>query len=538
VHLTSNRKRAGEQAISALKDHPTIYRRGGNLVRVMREVALPKKNLVASGAPRIGLLPKAILGAELSDRASIVKVSEKGDTKPDHPPAWLIDVVYDDAQHMGIRPLMGIVEAQVIRSDGSVLIESGYDVETGLILENAPPLEIPIAPTRHDVEKARASLEHAVCDSPFGTPAHLSAWVAAIATPVSRFAFEGPSPLFLFDAPTAGSGKTLLARVASIIATGNEPSKFNWSSGEESEQRKLITTIAAQGERIVLLDNLIGELGGSALCDALTATRWSDRLLKENRSYDGPLNSTWFATGNNTRLGPDMHRRVLHVRLEPNQERPEERADWTHPNLLEWARQHRADLLRAMLIILRAYHVAGRPRVQLRPWGSYEGWSAAVRAPLVWAGFADPALTREELITHACLADDAAARLVRGWHELGEKTAGQAVRAIYPDLEPRAPLSLRDPYPELREAIEELAPGKGGRISSKSLGRLLAKHRARVIKGLALQSRIVDGETLWSVAGKGETRTAIASTGADDDGSGLDFVDPVDPEEGGASWPN
>jgi hypothetical protein len=510
VIISTNRKVTLDMALDALRDHGGIYQRGGNLARISRELKKLKHVISASGAPRISLLPKSTLGAELSNRASICRVTGNGHAVPEHPPNWLLDCILELGEWVHMPLLTGVVEVPVIRPDGTLLTQRGYDEATGLYLEPLGKLaNVPERPSNEDVRYARELLEETVADFPFRSPAHRSAWIASIFTLVARFAFDGPTPLFLFDAPTAGSGKTLLAHLAVHIATGRAPSKYQFSR-EDAEQRKLITTIAIEGDRAVLFDNLIGELGGGALCDALTATRWKDRILGENRGYAGPLLSIWLATGNNVRLGDDMHRRVVHVRLQPEQERPEERSGFTHPDLLRHAHEHQERLLCAVLTIFRAYQAAGRPEVPLKPWGSYESWSKAVRAPLVWAGCEDPALTRDELITSACLTDDAASRFVRGWKQLtsviGECPSGRAQKAIFPiSFDRYSTADERDPFPRLREAIEELAPGHGGPISAKSLGRLLAKYRGRVIGGLALESRTVAGETLWRVVGRDES---------------------------------
>ncbi len=42
------------------------------------------------------------------------------------------------------------------------------------------------------------------------------------------------------------------------------------------------------------------------------------------------------------------------------------------------------------LTILGAYVQAGRPSMNLRHWGSFEGWSDLVRGAVVFAGLPDP----------------------------------------------------------------------------------------------------------------------------------------------------
>ena len=58
---------------------------------------------------------------------------------------------------------------------------------------------------------------------------------------------------------------------------------------------------------------------------------------------------------------------------------------------------HRADLVVAGLTVLRAYHVAGRPDMDLTVFGRFEEWSDWVRSSLVWLGHSDPCITRSRV---------------------------------------------------------------------------------------------------------------------------------------------
>jgi hypothetical protein len=203
-----------------------------------------------------------------------------------------------------------------------------------------------------------------------------------------------------------------------------------------------------------------------------------------------------------------MDRRVALIRLEPDCEHPEKRSDFAHADLESWVRANQPELLGAALTILVAYASAGRPHVPVEQWGSYEAWSAAVRAPLVWCGGRDPALTREGLAASSPV-DDAAGRFVHAWRALtlihGAITAGRALRLIYPQAPDLTALDFEnamDPWPELREAVEELAALPAGRrVSSAQLGKILAANRGRVFRGVVIQSRLLDGTTRWFTTG-------------------------------------
>ena len=162
----------------------------------------------------------------------------------------------------------------------------------------------------------------------------------------------------------------------------------------EEELRKKITTFLLYGDRIALFDNLTGAFGDGTLDRALTGTEWQDRILGANRQFRGPLTVTFYGTGNNVVIRADTARRICHIRLESPHERPEERADVKRPHLINWVTENRERLLAKALTILSAYHQASRPDFKLKPWGSFESWSALVRNAVVWCGLVDPGETR------------------------------------------------------------------------------------------------------------------------------------------------
>jgi putative DNA primase/helicase len=88
-----------------------------------------------------------------------------------------------------------------------------------------------------------------------------------------------------------------------------------------------------------------------------------------------------------------MPSRTLIGRIDAKMERPEER-EFQIPDLPAHLMANRKRLAIAALMILRAYHVAGRPRQNIARWGGFDQWSHEIREPLVWLGMADPCRTR------------------------------------------------------------------------------------------------------------------------------------------------
>jgi hypothetical protein len=476
--------------VKALADRDDgLYQRGGELAIVTRDPR-PTKRLRPSGSPRIIPVRLPHLRTRVARHVQFVQRVETKDGATDrrvHPPRWLVEGVAAATAWPGIPVLEAVTETPTLRPDGTVLQTQGYDEQTGVLYQPSadfPP--VPDEPTRADAERARAELLEAVCDFPFASAAHRAAWLAGLLTPLARFAFHGPAPLFLIDANTRAAGKGLLADTIGVIAAGRDLARAAYSP-DDDEMRKVITSVAVSGERLILLDNIADTIGGAAFDAMLTATDWSDRWLGTNKLVCAPLVATWYATANNAALRGDTGRRVCHVRLESDLESPEERTGFRHPDLLAWVRQERGRLLVAALTILAAYCRAGRPGQDLPPWGSYEAWTGLVRAAVVWVGLPDPGLTRLELAKRADTDGDALRGLIAGWAEADPTGCGRTVAAVLKELDADKDQAK---YPTLRAVLAglfDLPPGK--LPSAPRLGKRLHHFAGRVAGGRCLDSR-------------------------------------------------
>jgi len=359
-----------------------------------------------------------------------------------------------------------------------------------------------------DIDDASAAVDtllEVVCDFPFEAPEHRAAWLAGLLTPLARFAFEGPAPLFLVDANIRAAGKGLLAQTIARIVLGRDMPVSSYAH-EDEEMRKRVTGIALAGDRLVLLDNLEGLFGNATLSRALTACSWKDRLLGCNQEIDLPLLSAWYATGNNVSITGDVARRTMHVRLDVLDERPEGRMGFRHPNLLAWIGQERPRLLSAALTILAAFCRAGRPSQDLTPYGSFEGWSDLVRQALVWSGQPDPHLTQVRLVEVSDVGAGALREFLLAWkglHADRPVVLSQMLAELYA---PRPGLELVDPTAAaiMRAAIENLVGGPAGKTpSTRALGNRLRGFRRRVMGGQFLD--IVDKGregAVWRLCGE------------------------------------
>jgi hypothetical protein len=496
--------RVNDEAIQALAGKP-IFQRGGSLVQIVRDADPPRGVSRPKDSPRIAAVRPARLRELLAASADWVKPAGEGEFVPCHPPDWCVKAIEARGQWSEIRPLEGVVEWPALRRDGSVVQTPGYDPASGLLYE--PQIEfppIPENPGRAEALQATATLLDVVCDFCFEKPVHRAAWLAAVLTPFARFAFHGPAPLNLIDANNRGAGKSLLADVTAAIISGRDMARATAPS-DDTEFRKLVTSLAICGEPFILLDNVAGTLGSPAFDAALTATAWSDRVLGKSEMVCGvPLRATWYATGNNAILLADTARRSLHIRLKTNEEKPEERSGFKYPRLLEWVKEHRPHLVKAAITVLRAYCLAGRPDMRLRPWGAYEAWSDLIRQAIVWVDMPDPGDTRQELATQAEFEAAAWRRLIDGWEQKDPDGSGMTVSDILREVEsyqnPKTQIPMPEDLKKIHDALVELAPSKGGKsLNARSIGMKFLHVRQKVIDGRYMEKREDKLGNLWFV---------------------------------------
>jgi len=160
--------------------------------------------------------------------------------------------------------------------------------------------------------------------------------------------------------------------------------------------------------------------------------------------------------------------------------------------------ERRKELVIAGLTILRAHHVADRPKSNLAPLGSFDEWSAWVRAALVWLDEPDPCLT----MAAARDTDPDLKRLrnlLGAWSEL---FPGAAIikRAIQEAREHTKDRQLRESRAALMEAFGEIAGERGGEINARALGKWITRHKGRIVDALCFEEDgISHHATLWKV---------------------------------------
>lgn len=385
-----------------------------------------------------------------------------------------------------LLPLRGIITAPVVRPDGTVVQEPGYDRTTGLYMHPRVPLRrLQPEVTQESVERAKAVvLGQMLADFPFVAASDRAQYLGALLSPIIRHYAPGPTPLVVITGTTQASGKTLLMDAFGYIYG---LAVTQWPEND-AELRKAVTAkLWDSGDPVVAMDNLPnGHVIKSPVLSSLaTSTIWSDRLLGSNSSATIPNDRLWVLTGNNLSTGGDNARRTLWVRLDPNCPNPDQRDDFTVGDLRQWLEDNASTVVAALVTMVRGWLAAGAKTVNTRM-ADYSRWASTVAGILDYLGVPGWLADRGEAKTSM---DDEAlewAAFLTAWHST-------------PDLNSRAVtakelLALKD-----KDSVPRLP--NGDLPSPKQLGHWLKARKGRYFEDLKI-SLVYDShrkQNLWRV---------------------------------------
>lgn len=398
-----------------------------------------------------------------------------------------------------------VTTAPTLRPDGSVLDEPGHDTATGLmyVTTEAYPLAVPVAPTAEQALNALAKLWHPIRLFPFADEVAIGVTLAAMLAACLRPALP-TCPATGFDAPTAGTGKTLLAKCIGALATGGDVAVLP-PTNDEDECRKRLFAALRGGSKVLLWDNVREPLGNSVIDSFLTSSLFADRVLGVSENVELPNRALFLVSGNNLVLTGDTHRRILLARLDAQIETPFKR-EFEFDPLTEVCNNRQA-LVVAALTIVRAYITAGRPKVATGRIASFELWDDLVRQPLCWLRervmelgrglvdlpiFADPADSIDRAASENPETSKLAA-LLNAWIATFGTTPTSPAQAITKATEVFGAQSV------LFDALDEIA-GQSSKLNVRILGRWLERHVGQLCTGLRLVlANKTNGLKRWTV---------------------------------------
>jgi hypothetical protein len=458
-----------DRAETALLACP-IYQRGGVLTRAVRldkTISDPSDVRRDVGATVLIAVREPWLLEQMGNVLRWCRFTKSGDRTAADPQSIYARTLLSRGEWR-FPVLRGIVSAPTLALDGRIIESSGFDAASGLLLDFVPGTFPPVPPmaSQSDAGNALDRLASPLRAFPFVDKAAGSVAVSALLTALVRSSLR-TAPLHAFDAPTAGTGKSLLAEMAGLLATGVRPPALSQGKSPEEDEKRLATVLFA-GNPVIHIDNCERPLAGDFLCSMLTQEVVQARILGLSERRVLPSTALVLASGNNLTFAGDTSRRAVVCRLDAGTERPDTRAfDFDcHQEVLA----SRPELVVAGLTVLRAYRVAGSP-VKLTPMGSFSDWEW-IRGALVWLGCADPADTRDAILDNDPRKDELLMVMDAWTQTLGEQPV-EVGELTQPE------------FAAVHDLLRDIACR--GAWSSKSVGWWLRRHKDRVVDGRAFR---------------------------------------------------
>lgn len=496
-----------------------LYKRGGLIVSPGVD-RLPTWNGGTVIAQVIAERPTARLIEDAETVAQFLAPNKRGNLVPSGCQLRLAVTLKARLYDLKFPVLAAIANTPSISIDGVLLDQPGFDPATGVLYD---PLDVtfprvPDLPTETEIRAALARILELLqtLDPDFVAPEDKGVAMSVLMTSVARRALDF-APLHGFDAPVAGSGKSMLIELASILATGHGAIVMSQGETREETEKKL-GVVLMRGDQIIAMDNCDLPLEGETLNQALTQPMLQVRILGKSEMPKVITVALITATGNNLVPKGDLVRRSIVGRLDPKCARPELRQYKFDP--VAYAKENRAQLVADILTLLKAYHNKGRPE---RPdeLQSFANWSNTVRGSICWlakaypdARLADPVKTMARVREGDPILSTLQAVLA-AWRDRFNDNPVTVAKVVEDAEDAKVEFALgtlaverRIPrLPALRNALLTVA-SRSGKIDVGVLARWLGKHADRVVdiddgqKLAIVKAGVLNGTQQWRIIQK------------------------------------
>jgi putative DNA primase/helicase len=479
-----------------------VYQRNGRLAvvgPVKRKTAKKDEEVEVSA---IRQCEPDFLHRLICKAARYQKPKARGGVKDCDPPFQIAKTLAGQSMGLQLPVLRGVINAPTILQDGTLLTEPGYNAASGLLFQpgNVKFPAIPSHVTKEMAAEALGVLKELISTFPFVAGVDRSVMLSGILTALVRNSLR-LAPLHGFSSPNFGTGKSLLVDSTHMIAFGRKAG-VTATGDTQAEFEKRIGAALLQGEQCLAIDNALRPIGGEQLSQIITQESVRPRILGKSRSPECDTNIFVTATGINLKGTEDMTRRMLISQIDANMDNPHKRSFPEYP--LDIIEQSRGKYVIAALTALKGYFDAGKPN-DLKTDYAFPDWSAMVRAPLVWLGEADPALSMDEV-----KSEDPARILqenVMGqWHKamgsapvMVKEVIGRAAERTISTAPDGTVITGDLIHPEFHSVLMDIA-GNGSGIDSRRLGTWISGlERTAVGNKRFIRGKKIDGYLRWKL---------------------------------------
>lgn len=406
------------------------------------------------------------------------------------PPTKVIKQILAMHKHRNLKPLNAVINAPTIVYDDHIVSKQGYDVSTKLYLDCLDHnVSVPALVSEGEAIAAYDELMKPFSTFDFADDVSRSVALSAILTAITR-PTQTTAPAFAFDAPKQGSGKTYFCECLGLLATGITPAMTPSIEKNEDEIRKILLSMAMEGRRFIIWDNVMGHFNSATIASFLTSERVSGRILGQTQNIEVAHRSMFLLTGNNITLVGDMPRRVLTCRFDTGIENPTQaQRDLSAINGLKpaaYIERNRYKLAAAAITLIRGYlqsdahRMGGLANDRL---ASFEDWDTVARQPVLWLSKKVEGLTDPKRSIDDSMANDPEHETLSNLLSCIYKWRNNVIFSAR-ELHDRAILHTQVDN-TLQEILLDLNGGKS--LSSRSIGMMLKFRHGCIADGLKLE---------------------------------------------------
>jgi hypothetical protein len=213
----------------------------------------------------------------------------------------------------------------------------------------------------------------------FATPSDQSRALASFITPALVFGslLGGRPPIDLGEADKSQAGKGFKNRLAAAVYYAIIKS-ITQRKGGVGSLGEAFDTALVNGRSFISFDNIRGNIDLPSLESFMTEDVYQARVPYLAGVDIDPKRIVVMMTSNKAEVTTDLANRSSCVRI-LKQEPGYKFRKYPEGDLLDHVRAHQASYLGAVFAVIRAWHVAGKPRLtecdhDFRPWGQTLGW--------------------------------------------------------------------------------------------------------------------------------------------------------------------
>lgn len=413
------------------------------------------------------------------ERVRCLKENDKGAPTIIYPPSEIAQAISATPELFGVQELKYFTNVPTIFPDGTIAKEAGYYPDHKAYYTGKFTCEnVPGDPTAEDVQNAIETIYDVLCDFPFLEQSDRVHVLALLLSLSGRLLIDGCIPPFMISASTAGTGKSKLTDVVSLITQGFVSGKAVWPTNEDEMNKQLITQLAS-GNRYIIFDNVNGKIDSGTFAAFTTSQIYEGRYLGGNKKAKLDNYAVVTLTANNPTMSQEVARRFITIDLMAQDARPEDRTGFKHSNLIRYVLDNQAKLLASVLTLWKYWICQGKPRSK-HQLGSFEIWSETVGGVLELVGIPGFLANRERVREKVDVESEMWNDFVTEWHRIHGSnlvTATQIYELCRYDVQPPHELDFIATSPNERDEMllgDVILPAMTQRAAVSRIGRALA----------------------------------------------------------------